>query len=215
MKELEIAMLSHLHQDSSMTDISASLDTLIKHPIVHAPWKEFPYLPEVSFSIAHHNNCIFIKYNVFEAVVKAAWYKSDDPVYKDSCVEFFISMDEMGYYNFEFNAIGTCKLNFGTDRHNRKVISDKVVNSIRYLATLQNKIDSDSRRGVHWELVLMIPLEAFAEHHLTSLSGKRCAANFYKCGDDLPVPHYVCWNDIQTPSPDFHRPEYFGRLVFL
>ncbi|NLC78654.1 MAG: hypothetical protein GX683_02870, partial [Ruminococcaceae bacterium] len=24
---------------------------------------------------------------------------------------------------------------------------------------------------------------------------------------------YGCWNAVETESPDFHRPEFFGELV--
>ncbi len=44
--------------------------------------------------------------------------------------------------------------------------------------------------------------------------GHRAAANFYKCGDETAVPHYGAWSPIDTPQPDFHRPEFFGEVVF-
>ena len=47
-----------------------------------------------------------------------------------------------------------------------------------------------------------------------AISGKKLRANFYKCGDRMPVKHYVTWNPIGWPQPDYHRPEYFGELVF-
>lgn len=216
MKQLEAPLLSHLHRTSKIEHISASLDNMIKHPIDNAPWPEFNYVPDVTFSIGHGNDCLFIKYYVLEAVVKSAWYKPNDPVYKDSCVEFFIAFnDERGYYNFEFNAIGTCKLNFGINRYDRKIISEKLISTIKYLATIQNKTDADAKPGIHWELSLMIPVEAFSEHGAAPLSGKQCSVNFYKCGDDLPVPHFLSWNNIRSISPDFHLPEYFGKMLFI
>ena len=38
--------------------------------------------------------------------------------------------------------------------------------------------------------------------------------NFYKCGDMLSKPHFLSWNPIDTPSPDFHVPASFGLLTF-
>jgi hypothetical protein len=46
------------------------------------------------------------------------------------------------------------------------------------------------------------------------LKGKTCRANFYKCGDDLPEPHFLSWNNIIADKPDFHLPQYFGTLTF-
>lgn len=216
MKQLEVPFFSRLQKASPIEHISASLDEMVKHPINIAPWPEFNYMPKVEFSIAHGNDCIFLKYYVTEAVVKANYYHPNDPVYKDSCVEFFIAFnDEGAYYNLEFNVIGTCKLNFGKNRNDRILISENLIRTIRYLATIQNKVTNVAIPEVQWELTLMIPVEVFSEHKLSSLSGQTCSANFYKCGDDLPVPHFLCWNTIQSVEPDFHVRECFGKLLFL
>ena len=39
-------------------------------------------------------------------------------------------------------------------------------------------------------------------------------ANFYKCGDKTAHPHFLSWNPVEVPHPDFHRPEFFGKLIF-
>lgn len=225
-KQLDVPLLFQGQRPASIGDLSAFLDNMPKHAIDNAPWPEFGYVPEVSFSIGHNSRCLFIKYYVKEAMVKTTYHQANDPVHKDSCVEFFIAFNgEAEYYNFEFNAIGTCKLNFGTNRHNRKVISEKVIRTIQYLATIQNQHSPDKKppeenpaeekSGVQWDLTLIIPLEAFAEHKLNTLSGQKGFVNFYKCGDELPVPHFLCWNHIKSPNPDFHLPDYFGRIHFL
>ena len=40
-------------------------------------------------------------------------------------------------------------------------------------------------------------------------------ANFYKCGDDTPQPHFISWSPIDLPKPDFHAPQFFGVLELL
>ena len=53
-----------------------------------------------------------------------------------------------------------------------------------------------------------------AEKHLkTENLPKAVRGNFYKCGDKTAHPHFVSWNPVGTPSPDFHRPEFFGELL--
>ena len=39
-------------------------------------------------------------------------------------------------------------------------------------------------------------------------------ANVYKCGDKTEHPHYLAWNRVEAPAPDFHRPECFGEMIF-
>ena len=210
MKQLDVPLLPHLDQGSSIEEVAACLNELPKHAIDIAPWPAFPYVPKVQFSIAHNNECIFLKYSVEEEVLKAVYHIPDDPVYKDSCVEFFIAFDEEGYYNIEWNAIGTCKLNFGKDRNSRLVVPEEWIKRINYLSSIQN-----TSSGVRWSLTLMIPCSLFSQHALTSFSGMIASANFYKCGDDLPTPHFLCWNKIDRPTPDFHVPEGFGEIQFL
>ena len=47
-----------------------------------------------------------------------------------------------------------------------------------------------------------------------SLKGKTLRANFYKCGDKLQQMHFLSWNPIDVPKPDFHRPDFFGEVTF-
>lgn len=54
-------------------------------------------------------------------------YKTDgDPVYKDSCLEFFINfypnMLSRGYLNFEMNAFGTLLVEYGVDNFQRRMV---------------------------------------------------------------------------------------------
>lgn len=211
MKQLEVPFLNSLDESSAIETISTKLDSLKKHSIDQQPWKEFPYRPQVQFSIGHSGNCLFLKYYVSESSVRASYFRPNDPVYKDSCVEFFIALDGEGnYYNFEFNAIGTCKLNFGSQRHDRKLISEKAISTIRFSTTLRNVIAGI----ILWEITLVIPLSAFEEHIIDSFKGKHCRGNFYKCGDELPLPHFLSWNNVIAPTPDFHLLQSFGEIHF-
>ena len=40
------------------------------------------------------------------------------------------------------------------------------------------------------------------------------AGNFYKCGDQTQVPHYLAWSSLTCDTPDYHRRGDFGTLVF-
>ena len=66
-----------------------------------------------------------------------------------------------------------------------------------------------------WEVALVIPAQLFAVQPLRLEAGTVLRANFYKCGDELSVPHFLSWNPIEVSQPDFHRPEYFGELELM
>jgi hypothetical protein len=211
MKALEVAHLS-FPSHASFEAISATLDTLQRHKIDQQPWKEFDYQPSVEFSIAHTDSILFLKYFVSESTVRALYSRSNEPVYKDSCVEFFIALNgDARYYNFEFNVIGTCKLNFGGSRENRQLISEEAISSIKFITSITNNTEDGN---IQWQITIAIPLIAFTEHQLISFQGCSARGNFYKCGDELPRPHFLSWNNVVAPAPDFHVPGSFGEIAF-
>ncbi|MDR2887465.1 MAG: hypothetical protein LBV26_05635, partial [Bacteroidales bacterium] len=44
--------------------------------------------------------------------------------------------------------------------------------------------------------------------------GVEWKANFYKIAENTSNPHYITWAKVDRPRPDWHVPEYFGRLIF-
>lgn len=179
------------------------------------PWKKYAYKPDVNFKIGYTDQSILLKVFVQENYIKAKYNQANDPVYRDSCFEFFISLDnENSYYNFEFNCIGTPYLAYGKPGNNREKVNIEIINSIQTFSTLGNKTFEERKGDFSWELNINIPYSAFFKHDLKSLEGKTCGSNFYKCGDDLSLTHFVTWNNIDTKEPDFHRPKFFGKLTF-
>lgn len=200
-----------------MEEISALLDRLnVRHRIGELNWRGNDYSPEVSFSIARTRLEILLKYYVREKWFKAEKTETNQEVYEDSCVEFFVLPSGDGiYYNFEFNAIGTCLMGAGTGRHDRKRADPSVIKEIRRLASAGNRPVSESEGDFSWTLSLAIPFSTLIRHKEDGREGSVFRANFYKCGDKLTVPHYLTWNPVGTEKPDFHRPEFFGSLEFV
>ena len=212
MKHLSVPYLG-LEDTTAIADISRKLDHVRQEIIDHAPWNAFPYKPQASFAMAYGDSSVYLKFFVEEKHVRAVYSEPNQPVYKDSCVEFFVSFgDEPEYYNFEFNCAGTCLLSFGEQRNNRNMTTADLIKSIAFQSSIKPTTKKDANIG--WELTLVIPFAAFQYHKFSSMKGKKCRANFYKCGDDLPEPHFLAWNMINTEEPDFHRPEFFGTLEF-
>lgn len=177
-------------------------------------WDEFAYRPKVRFRISHTGNDILLKFYVRENHIRAMETSTNGDVYKDSCVEFFITHDGVNYYNFEFSCIGTIHLAWGPDRHNRKFVEPTVVRTIDIRSSLGNKPIDKMSGEYDWEMMIRIPAGCFAYSKLTSFNNLSAAANFYKCGDETAEPHFVTWNPVGTSQPDYHRPEYFGKVHF-
>jgi hypothetical protein len=131
-------------------------------------------------------------------------------------VEFFVSPAADGiYYNLEFNAIGTCLMGCGTGRAGRERVDPRLISLIRRLASSGNNPVQELSGDFSWTLTLAVPFRVFYRHHVEAFGAEMFSVNFYKCGDKLSKPHYLTWNPVGTVKPDFHRPEFFGKLKFI
>lgn len=186
----------------------------ITHTINILNWDSFKYKPDVTFRIAHVQDEIWLKYYVREKHIKAVETRTNGNVYKDSCVEFFISFDGKNYYNLEVSCIGTIHLAYGEGRHNRLFVDPAIIDKIETNSSLGNQPFEEKTGNFEWEIMIRIPTKCFTYSKINKLKSRDATANFYKCGDDTSEPHYITWNPIKTENPDYHRPEFFGNVNF-
>ena len=213
-KKIQVPFIYGVDSSDSLNTIALLLDESDKHDVEFSPWPQFPYRPGTTFVIASTKDAILIKFYVQEEALRAYYNKINDPVYNDSCVEFFIAFnEERNYYNLEFNCAGTGLVGFGASRDERELLPFTSVKKIR-TQTFIKSTKSNGQSLINWELTMMIPFEVFTFHSISSLKGQICSANFYKCGDELPKPHYLSWNNIISDNPNFHLLEFFGKLKF-
>ena len=177
-------------------------------------WVEAPGV-KAGFAIRHDETSIYLYYQVTEPQVRAVNTRINSQVWEDSCVEFFLQInEEEHYYNFEFNAIGTVLGGYGMDRNKRSQLSDQLLALIDATPSLGNKPIESLEKSTFWSLRLTIPIRVLHFSKIKSLSGVNARANFYKCGDKLNRPHFLSWKPVMTSEPDFHQPKYFGILAF-
>ncbi len=208
--------IPYYQTESNKVDIfSKKIDQNTIHNINHNPWN-YEFSGEVDFNIAYSDAGILLKFNVIEENVLARFTKANDPVYKDSCVEFFMALDnESSYYNFEFNCTGTCLAGYGKSAIDRQLLSIEKIKQIEVTSSFKSLIFKE-KEMVNWQLTILIPNQTFQFHTINNFNEHEANVNFYKCGDDLPKPHYLCWNPIiDTAQPNFHLPNYFGKAIFL
>ncbi|NLN40475.1 MAG: hypothetical protein GX160_00495 [Clostridiales bacterium] len=112
------------------------------------------------------------------------------------------------------NAIGTLLLGLGRDRDNRTLIEDVSSN----IFNIRSSVDTDKvcqYQDESWTLEFSIPYTFIEKYYGKQdfSSGKKMRGNFQKCGDKTKFPHYGCWNRIEAPEPNFHKPECFGDFI--
>jgi hypothetical protein len=127
-----------------------------------------------------------------------------EAVCQDSCVEIFLKIPgKAGYTNFEFNSKGVCYAARGQDRENREEFSrSEYAQIIRGASGIRK--DGNFYR---WTLSVQIPkvlLAVRADLRILQVEG-----NLYKCADLAAEPHWLSAFPVNTPEPDFHRPECF------
>lgn len=134
-------------------------------------------------------------------------YKSvNDPIYKDSCLEMFISLGDEGYLNIETNSVGAYLSEFGKTRFHRRLLSD---------ITSDAPTVTPLRDGAYWGNEIFIPDSVLKTlyHGFDTVKPGKFRGNFYKCGDLTAVPHYGSFAPMGTLKLGFHNPELFADFI--
>lgn len=179
--------------------------------------------PRTQARVLHDGNAIAVIFRVEDQYVLARHTTYQSPTHKDSCVEFFVKpRADAGYFNFEFNAIGTLLLWYiekprGPDGVFGKYVEvpEQDAAAITVHTSLRGPIPEELTGPRTWIVSYRIPIELLQRFAgpIGSLSGQTWRANFYKCADETSHPHWGYWNDIGERF-DFHQPDRFGEIVF-
>ena len=126
-------------------------------------------------------------------------------VWLDSCLECFLQPfeDDPRYLNIEINAAGTALIGFGEGRERH------------FLEECPPGMDFQASRhaGGWWAAACTVPFALIERlYGRRPGAGTRMHGNFYCCDETLH-PHFGSWNPIESPQPDFHRPECFGVIA--
>lgn len=209
--------LPYLPQADSLSNSDALASLLenkgVKIPIDSVNWPvDFPYHPLTSVLAVHSGTAIYLLFMTRCNFLRAENFTNNSPVSEDSCVEFFVEPRPGGdYWNFEFNCIGTVNASHRIERPNPIRLTDAEIDSITRWPWCGTRPFRELEGIFRWRLLVKIPLQLIG----VTFEGKAIdmRGNFYKCASASSQPHYLSWNPVATERPDFHRPEYFGRII--
>ncbi|SFG71926.1 Carbohydrate-binding family 9 [Halopelagius inordinatus] len=184
---------------------------------------EFPWGPSDAERSAvvrslYDEDALYLQYRVEEDRVRAETSELNGPVWEDSCVELFATLEpgrRPHYVNFEVNCVGAFRLGFGPDRDDRELISPELADSVRVATSVDGSMTGSSGVG-RWWVAAALPFEtlrAFTGVPTSPEEGTVWRGNFHRLGDGGDAL-YATWNPVDAPTPDFHRPSQFGELVF-
>ena len=195
--------------------VEAAFDGLEAQPIACCNWPEqFPYAPQAAFRMFHTGDLLWLRFDVADGYTKAEVTEDNGRVWTDSCVEFFLALDDTGYYNFETTCTGRLLLAFRKEREHPTHAEKEVLGTVRRYPSLGTAAFAEREGDNRWSLTLAIPPEALFRHRPSSWSGLEGAMNLYKCGDELSHPHFLSWKPIDNPKPDFHLSRFFENVKF-
>lgn len=194
-------------QQLEKSGFRAEIDTL--------NWQnEFPESVTTSVAGAHDGNKLYLLFTVIGEVLRTVNNRDFMPVWEDSCVEFFVQREgEKMYRNFECNANGVLLASKRESREDAERLAEAEMAAIKRLAIIKHRHENNSEVS-DWQLLLVIPKQSMGYDRQEILSGTSLRANFYKCGDATEKVHYQSWHPIDVATPNFHLPEFFGKLIF-
>jgi len=178
------------------------------------------HFPGTEVKLTYSERAIHVIFRVEDRYVRAVARQHQDPVCRDSCVEFFFTPDEditQGYFNIEMNCGGIMLFHYQPEpRIGQVVIPREQCEKMPIAHTLPRRIEPEMPGPVTWLVEYTLPLNLLMAYRKMTppAPGVIWRGNFYKCGDRTPHPHWLTWAPVTAPKPDFHRPECFGRLVF-
>jgi hypothetical protein len=182
--------------------------------------------PQTRGKVLYDNSFLYWSFMVNDRWVRAAHLAYQDPVCKDSCVEFFAQPARgKGYFNFEVNCIGTMQVLYiedptrtetGFQKATPVSVSDaadiQIWTSIRERPYLPENQDP-----LEWRMDAIVPFDLFRKY-IPGFNppgpGAEWRGNFYKCADNSSHPHWASWAPIGDEL-NFHVPQYFGTLGFV
>ena len=178
--------------------------------IANNTWN-YPYAPRMTAQMTYiADKGIVVRLTCYEKEPFTRYTKPFDPVYTDSCMECFLNLcpeKSKDYINLETNLNGAYIFSYGPGRSPLRThfLPEDGISPIINVTKSEDKwvvdaiIGNDALKKVYGDFELK--------------SGYKFIANFYKCGQDGDNPHFITWNRVDTPKPDFHRPEFFGSIV--
>ncbi len=181
------------------------------HRLTSYHWEaDVPYRPKTYCKIGLIGNSIVAYLKSYEEKPRAIYENRDDPIYKDSCLEFFIKPLEKfsEYINVECNSKGAFLCEIGEGKHDRRLLA-----IVSKLSPLVEAFFGEDANGSYWGVKIEITEELLKDaFKVADVNYSVVECNFYKCGDNCETPHYLAFSPVTKLPPGFHNPECFAKF---
>lgn len=188
--------------------------------IRHFHERSSDHRPKVRGKLLYTDKGVYVIFRVDDRYVISQHTRYQDPVCRDSCVEFFVQpKPDKGYFNLEVNCGGTFLFQYHErDKDGKDVcvpVPVEYARDIQVCHSMPETVVPEIAERTVWYIEYFVPFSVF-EHcvgPLGAVAGQVWRANFYKCADESSHPHWGAWAPIGEVL-SFHQPRFFGSIQF-
>ena len=160
----------------------------------------------------------YVAFRCEDAHVWAEQTERDSPVYQDDCVELFTAPNParpFNYFNIEMNVQKAFLDRHHPDSPANPETPNWNARGIKIATTVDGTLNNDSDLDRSWVLEASIPFANFASvaRHTPPRADDVWHLNLNRLGGKTN-PQFSQWSPGKTQRPQFHAPQYFGRVIF-
>ena len=136
--------ITRIAKDFALPGDPSFWETIPALTIDHYLWLNNGYTPRVEARLCWSGQNLYVFFKVFEPKIRVQFTKFQDPVYKDSCVEFFIDPfpeKKIGYINIETNAVGAMLIAIGPNRTSRTRIPESDLKGFEIVTSVKKPVN--------------------------------------------------------------------------
>ena len=182
----------------------------------HFPWFKEGEREQSIVKLLWDDDNLYVAHICQDAHIRAEHADHDDPVPEDDCFEVMIVPDPArpNYYNVEWNVRGAYVDGRRPDGP-QAPRAEWDVRGMRHAGVYVGTPNDDGDRDAYWICEVAIPWDNLAEvmPHSPPRPGDEMRVNFNRHGGAVNM-QYSQWSPVDSPTPAFHAPHRFGRVVF-
>ena len=182
------------------------------------PWWEQGKKEQTEAKLLWNDQFLYALFFCEDAHVSGEHTERDSTVYQDDCVEIFTAPDPQqpnNYFNIEMNVRGAFLDQHHPNGPGTKAEPNWNATGIVIATSVDGTLNDDSDMDRGWVLEVAIPFENFrlVAQHTPPKTGDIWHLNLNRLGGKTN-PQHSQWSPGKSERPQFHAPQYFGRVIF-
>lgn len=179
------------------------------------------FQPVVKAKMMYNDENLYVIFRVNDKYIRCITSTINGPVWEDSCIEFFFAPATslpLQYFNLEVNCGGTPLMHYNViPDGNIRMLDVSDIKMVEIAHSLPQIIDPEISDQITWTVEYRIPLILTEKYSSVTRPkpGVEWRANFYKIAENNSNPHYMTWAVVNNSVPNFHLPQFFGKVKFI